>query len=721
MKPNFGEEVRLRSPDGRTPIPGSTRSPGTRIDDIERTAQSSQRTEQAAIPLTSPTHRKATLPITGICGRPADEIPVEYLDLGGEKLATSDPDLALNPIGSSKTFDQERDSPPSNPVVSKNKCSQVSRDFSNELAMACEDLESCKVRPGIEPGDGNPQAAFGTNRNSNLLGSGPHESSTSPRDQPALAPYIEQILLLQPESNPISHNQLVVEVKDIYTGLVMVESKCMDEDGKQLKAALEKDPTRQTKLSNEQWQAPIDLHKTLLHEHHDFFLASQHPSASPALRHLAGRYFMPSRMWQHAIYAFLEVLRHRLPESRDHMLAFIYIAYTMMAVLYETIPIFEDTWGEYLGDLGHYRMVVEADDPLDCEIGSGVARFWYTKATDNSPGTGSLYYRLATLSGQYSLQQLSLYTRSLTCLHPSDRARESITTMFNAFVNSEAPINPRSSSFETVFGKAHGTLFYGASGSRYKAALRQIEDGLLDGYIGLVTSKFRELGVCAMNTNIGAIFEYEALGRKELSKSVFRLAYEEVYRNFFTSDGRRIDHSQLPPPPRESLIESLTRTELQSSIASISQASKMTFTMLVISLRRLGDCNVYPLVHVTLVFLFSLAGVDKAMKHVEQDVPWSEICAFLNSLAKPDALTSKVRATEFPRPENAIGRPLPEDFAMRGQLYTTGFFPETWFSDAMVDDEERSLDLPSMAVPRVERMLWLGVRIASVCSGFNVT
>ena len=87
----------------------------------------------------------------------------------------------------------------------------------------------------------------------------------------------------------------------------------------------------------------------LLHEHHDFFLASQHPAASPALSRLAAKYSMPARMWRHGIHAFLEVLRHRLPESLEHMLAFIYIAYSMMALLYETVPAFEDTWIECLG------------------------------------------------------------------------------------------------------------------------------------------------------------------------------------------------------------------------------------------------------------------------------------------------------------------------------------------------------------------------------------
>ena len=150
-------------------------------------------------------------------------------------------------------------------------------------------------------------------------------------------------MLLQLETQLISHVQLAVEVKGIYAGLVMVEAKCVDVDEKQSIAAQEKDPAQQTKLSNEQWQALIALHRTLLHEHYDFFLASQHPSAGPALTHLAAQYSMPARMRRYRIHSFLEVLRHRLPESLDHMLAFIYIAYSMMMLLYETVTAFEDT------------------------------------------------------------------------------------------------------------------------------------------------------------------------------------------------------------------------------------------------------------------------------------------------------------------------------------------------------------------------------------------
>ena len=170
-----------------------------------------------------------------------------------------------------------------------------------------------------------------------------------PVDEPPEGLEAEPEMLLQPDTRPISHEQLVVEVKGIYAGLVMVEAKCIDIDERQSAAAQEKDPTKRVSLKDDQWQSLIALHKQLLHEHHDFFLASQHPSASPALSRLAAKYSMPARMWRHGIHAFLEVLRHRLPESLEHMLAFIYIAYSMMALLYETVSTFEDTWIECLG------------------------------------------------------------------------------------------------------------------------------------------------------------------------------------------------------------------------------------------------------------------------------------------------------------------------------------------------------------------------------------
>jgi hypothetical protein len=152
-------------------------------------------------------------------------------------------------------------------------------------------------------------------------------------------------------------------VKGIYAGLVMVESKCIEVDKEQISQN-----ESRCALSNSNTQALIALHSTPLYEHHDFFLATQHPAANPALRHLASKYAMPARMWRHGIHTFFELLRHSMPYLLEHMLTFIYLAYYMMALLYETVPASEDTWIECLGDLGRYRMAIEDDDIRDREL-----------------------------------------------------------------------------------------------------------------------------------------------------------------------------------------------------------------------------------------------------------------------------------------------------------------------------------------------------------------
>ncbi|KAI1327417.1 hypothetical protein F5Y16DRAFT_196462 [Xylariaceae sp. FL0255] len=232
-------------------------------------------------------------------------------------------------------------------------------------------------------------------------------------------------LIPQPKTGPITQEQLVAEVKGIYAGLVMVESKCIEVDNAQSSQT-------DTKL-NEQRQALIASHRTLLHEHHDFFLASQHPSSSPALRRLASEYAMPARIWRHGIHSFLELLHHRLPASQEHMLAFIYLAYCIMALLYETVLPFGDIWIECLGDLDRYRMAIEDDDIRDREVWTAVSRNWYAKASDKASTTGRLYHHLAIVASPNHIQQLFYNTKSLILSILFGRCRESIMTLFGPF------------------------------------------------------------------------------------------------------------------------------------------------------------------------------------------------------------------------------------------------------------------------------------------------
>ncbi|PVH67673.1 hypothetical protein DL98DRAFT_523196 [Cadophora sp. DSE1049] len=248
-------------------------------------------------------------------------------------------------------------------------------------------------------------------------------------------------LIMQPETRPISQEQLIAEVKGIYEGLMIAEAKCIEVDNQQA--------TSPSRLSNQQWQTILALHRMLMYEHHDFLLASQHPSASSALKRLATKHGIPARLWCHAIHSLLELLRHRLPTYLEHMLGFLYLAYSMTALLYETVPIFSDIWMEYLGDLSRYRIAIEDDDIQEQEVWTEVARHWYSKCSRRAVTTGRLYHHLAIMARPNLLQQLFYYAKSLCVPIPFESARESILTLFAPILNESQALS-RTLPFEIV-------------------------------------------------------------------------------------------------------------------------------------------------------------------------------------------------------------------------------------------------------------------------------
>ncbi|KAI1077529.1 hypothetical protein F5B20DRAFT_583235 [Whalleya microplaca] len=481
-------------------------------------------------------------------------------------------------------------------------------------------------------------------------------------------------LLMQPETRPIGQDQLVAEVKGIYAGLVMVESKCIEVDNAQ-------SSTTEAKLNHEQWQALIALHRTLLHEHHDFFLASQHPSANQALRRLAGKYAMPARMWRHGIHSFLELLRHRLPGSLEHMLTFIYLAYSMMALLYETVPAFEETWIECLGDLGRYRMAIEDDDIRDREIWTSVSRLWYSKASDKAPTTGRLYHHLAILARPNALQQLFYYTKSLCVPVPFPSARESIQTLFDPILNANSSQSSRLIPIDTAFVKAHGILFSKKSPDDFFSAVDEFL-GMLDDHIDRSVRRWMESGYYIGISNCCSLLSYGQ------SDSVIL----------------RVIRPQNPDEPTESSAD--TGRNFEGALKLADGTYNVVF-------RRLGDVNILPFLHVVMVFMYHLTHFPSAMAFVEKTFPWKLVSLQLNSLLQSYREHHRIYDAPFPRPDKEPSlRPLPEDFAMKGLVFVDKYFPNDWFSNDKVDDDEKYFEVASMTDERKERILWLGCRIA---------
>jgi hypothetical protein len=467
----------------------------------------------------------------------------------------------------------------------------------------------------------------------------------------------------------------------VYTLLVTVEAKC------KAKRALA-DRSTQPKLNNKEWQKLIAWHQILLDRYYDFFSFSQHPSASPALRQVASKNAMPAKMWRYGIHPFLELLRHCLPASWDYMLTFIYFAYSMVTLLYETVQAFEDIWIECLGDLGRYRMAIE-DDNICKEVWTGVARRWYSKALDEAPTNGRLYHHLAILARPNVLQQLFYYSKSLCVVEPFTSTHESILRLFDPVLNAEKGQGQyRLPPLDTAFVKAHGLLFTDKEiGTRFEAAVNEIL-GLLNNQIGRVTRKFMEQGFHIAIINSVALLGF-ASPENELMKA--------------------ISPSQNDGDIEMGGTSSNNTTSLSPSFKLAQHLNKSTLSIV---LQRIGDPNVLPFIHTTLVFMSGMSRHTGAMSIVGAEFPWELLSVMLNTLLVSCETTDSIENDTFPSLEEDDARPLPEDFALRGLLWAENYFPAEWFNNQKIDEEEKYHEHASITTQRKERILWLAVRIA---------
>ena len=527
-------------------------------------------------------------------------------------------------------------------------------------------------------------------------------------------------LLLQPDSRPISQEQLASEVKSIYSALIMVENKCMHVDRTQAAAIQKAQAEGHVRLPNEHWQALTALHRTLLHEHHDFFLASQHPSASDQLRRLAAKYSMPARMWKHGIHSYLELLRHQLPESLEYMLSFIYLAYQMMALLLETVPSFEDTWIECLGDLGRYRMAIEDEDPRDRETWAGVARYWYTKAANKSPITGRLYHHLAILARPNALQQMYLYSRSLNCLNPFHSARDSVLTLLEPVLGRSLPAYPQLPVVDVSFLRLQSVLLerIPLDMTYWENSSTEYHDQLTT-HIDRLGNKFRDRGAYTAITIIAAVCEFGWDG------SILRCLYQcHGKRREFERDGETKQvEPEIPGRPRPPTLAELelklkkicAEPPLEEYSFVRDRAVELALSTFTLMLQKPENEGVFSFVYIFLTFLVSMTRLHDHYAEVVQTyvtplfqrVAWGRLCSFINTLITSSGSRfidlEKIRTTRFlhERFEEDI---LPEDHITRGQVFAESLFSETWFNGVSFDDE-RVVEPPSTSAKRRERIV----------------
>ena len=423
------------------------------------------------------------------------------------------------------------------------------------------------------------------------------------------------------------------------------------------------------------------------------------------------------------------------------MLSFVYLAYQMMGLLMESVPAFHETWIECLGDLARYRMAIEEADMRDRETWSNVARMWYNKAADRSPETGRIQHHLAVLARPNIVCQLFYYSKALISVTPFPNARDSIMLLFNPLLENstlpgdklkaDSPIS-KYSDFDRSLVTAAGLLFTKGSIHEYRVHITRFASEL-DNHITRSGSNWKVQGTEVASALIACILDlgseenflwnafrahHDQLKGNQGDQSADNIAAnvpdpvtrEESHRKFW-QDGSisAQDFRQAAPPAGDQLNQKFASADEVTSYVLPVWSNTVSIVA-----GKVGDRNILPFMHLTLAFLWSLSYVPGALIYLEKYVPWAKLVLFLNTLSRSGVVDARVESKEFPQQQSGTGRQLPEDFPMRGLVWAPYYFPSPFFAGQVVDEDERTLELPSHAAPRAERCLWLGVRLASV-------
>ncbi|GLI74851.1 hypothetical protein PoHVEF18_003099 [Penicillium ochrochloron] len=487
----------------------------------------------------------------------------------------------------------------------------------------------------------------------------------------------------QPKTNPIEEAQLISEVFRIYGELVLKEAECIKVAKLQTQS--------QAELSSVEWQEKISSHQSLLGKYYDFFLASQHPSASQALKSLAASHDMPARMWRFGIDLLLDLLRRKYPGSLDYIRKFIDGAFPVIAQLHESTRAFREIWIECLGDLARYRMALEESEFRT--HWAGIAEWWYNKFADLSPEEGRIQHHLGILARPDVLLQLFYYTKALVSIRPFPQTRESMARLFH-------PDNGQQQAYTMVaaFVATHSALFNEWPADQYITSAKH--------FLSLLREEARSVGhqgVYIMLCNFAAMLQYGDQSAVMVMEFSQKKSVADAYELALDSTAG-LDLELKIKEPSDAKLD-------LSPIAS--QGSALAFHTLSVLLD-LGDSGICPSVHVSLAFIWSLALHPPAMQKVDKFIPWANIVRFLNILIDSDIL---IEDDVFPLDDGTICQ-LPEDFLLRGQLWTQLYFPEKFFDGISEKIDRPSTEQPSDAISRKRRCLWLGGRIAKV--GSNV-
>jgi hypothetical protein len=373
----------------------------------------------------------------------------------------------------------------------------------------------------------------------------------------------------------------------------------------------------------------------------------------------------------------------------------------MLALLWETVPIFRAHWAYALGELTKYRLDNESMDFEDSMICRDTARSWYRKALELNPSNPMLYFKLGILAEPEPLPQISFFLLATICRERSNTAREQALLSLLPFLDYEGDYGLPLA--ENAFATAIAVLLRRGHVRQYNKALYTLRL-VLDTHIGNVSAgKFQITGASMALCLCAAILGFGT------DDSVL----------FQTIHGSESDYAEALKYSSDEDMDFQDDGVVNSPVRVAVYACKLFYWTTAIILSRCRDRNVLSFAHNNLSFLSNIAWCPTAFVFVADFVPWDVLARFLNVLVEKE----EVDILNYANKEgfecySVDTRSLPENVFLHGVLGKLG--PLVISSDQ--EQEGGWMDAPDHHHRvRVERCLSHALQIAKVPMPFQPT
>lgn len=375
-------------------------------------------------------------------------------------------------------------------------------------------------------------------------------------------------------------------------------------------------------------------------------------------------------------------------------------------------------------------MAIEQADMHVREVWSNVARAWYNNAADRSPDTGRIQHHLAVLARPNIVQQLFYYSKSLVSVQPFENARESIMLLFNPLLD---PVNTshydKYPLVEASFVTASAVLFKRVSIQACETQIQRFIPGLGQ-HIFRVGSKWTTQGPEVAASLFAACFDFgngenplwlyfkqhmdKVQTRRTIKKakdpSQLDVKASDIRDELFIEFWTELNSTEMAIPRAPTSMANQTPTSEGATVLMLKALKSVT----AINADKIGDRNIVPYMSFVLSFVWALARVGHPLIYLEAQIPWSSLVLFLNTLDRSSISEERIHRATFPESNSGRGQQLPEDFLARGAIWAQHIFPADFFCHNVSDEDERAFELPSHAATRLERCLWLGLRLVSL-------